>query len=85
MNTFIPKVLTVLGWAVLFYNLIVPFSEPTATWLNYGLIGLVVTHAIEVVVFMKKIQASDSPGLNVLLVLIFGYFRASELPAPAAQ
>lgn len=82
MNTTIPKLLTALAWAILLYNLFFPLNPPIGTWLTYGFWGLLAAHAVEIVIFQKRVLASGAPLLNSMLILVFGYFRVLELRTP---
>ena len=63
------KIFTIILWVALLINYLMSFS----VWINYSALLLLTIHAIEYVVFFKRIKNSNSGLLNGLFqTMVFG-------------
>ena len=74
------KVLTALFWGVVLANLLQPFAQPFAILLNSAGAAILLTHALELWFFAKRIAACPAPAQMRAQVMLFGVFQLYALP-----
>lgn len=79
------RVVIAIIWLLVAVNVFMPFPDMWNTVLLWTGVALVVSHAIECVIFAKLVKqyGQDNPAKHFLLIFIFGYFHAATL-APKA-
>ena len=79
------KASVLLMIAVIIANLLIRFPAPWDKWLDWAGIFLLVSHAIEVLVFAPRVKNAEGPAaMHYLQLFIFGYFHAETLKEPAS-
>ena len=85
MNNF-SKSVCLLVYAMALASLAVSFLPAVATAVQYGAIGLLVIHAIEVVVCFKYVKLYQGPiAVSIGLTLLFGLLHWKPLANAAAR
>ena len=80
------KLLTAMAWMLILFNLLSPFSAPLANILNWTGVGLIVAHAIELVLYLPVIQrAGGSRMYHSMQTLIFGYAHFMQMQQSIAS
>lgn len=76
-------ILSIIVWALFLVNLLAPFSGIWGEWvLRIGL-AILAIHAVECVVFAKRIKAAGGNALHhIVMILLFGVFHVRSLPRP---
>jgi len=77
------RVLTLLFWLVVLFNLFVPFVNPLHLLVNLAGSLLFVTHVLELLLFNGSLRGRSHPWRDRLYILIVGIFHLQTIPAPA--
>lgn len=68
-------------WPMMLYNFAFPYQ---VAWLQQALywtgIAIIVTHAVEVFLFLPKLPASTNKLLGIVMIFFFGIVYASGFP-----
>lgn len=68
------KIATLIGWALIIFNWIVPFEGDMYNILHWSGIGLAAAHLVEVFVFLPKAKrAGGNLAMHAIQLFIFGY------------
>ncbi len=73
--------LSIVFWALFLINFLAPFAGIWGEWvLKIGFV-LFAFHAVECIVFAKRIKAADGSALHhIVMILIYGIFHGRTLP-----
>lgn len=75
----IGKLITLFAWALMFYNLVIPFEGQISIILNILLAVTFVMHGIQVLIFHSLFkQLMDIRKVDHLKVFLFGAFSLLE-------
>ena len=80
------KLLTAMAWMLILLNLLSPLSAPLANILNWTGIGLIIAHAIELVLYLPVIKrVGGSRMYHSMQTLIFGYAHFMQMQQSIAS
>ncbi|WP_419711714.1 DUF1145 domain-containing protein [Pseudomonas sp. NFX224] len=79
------KLLTLLFWAVVLVNLLMPFIYPLHLLTNLAGGVLAILHLLEALLCNRSLKGRAHPWLDRLKILIFGVFHLQTIPAPTAS
>lgn len=80
------KIATLGLWGVLIVNLFVPLGGEYSVYLTWGLLGLVLTHQFESLLFVTSDKNSDRPLLaDGMQVFVFGFFHGLAVKNQQAE
>jgi putative membrane protein len=77
------KLLTLLFWAVVLVNVLLPFVYPLQSLVNLAGGFLAFIHLLEVLLCNRSLKGRAHPWLDRLKIVIFGVFHLQTIPAPA--
>ncbi|WP_448106610.1 DUF1145 domain-containing protein [Pseudomonas azerbaijanoccidentalis] len=79
------KLLTLLFWAVVLANLLMPFIHPLYLLTNLAGGVLAILHLLEVLLCNRSLKGRAHPWLDRLKIVIFGVFHLQTIPAATAS
>ena len=79
------KLLTLLFWAVVLVNLLMPFIYPLHGLTNLAGGVLAILHLLEALLSNRSLKGRAHPWFDRLKILIFGVFHLQTLPASTAS
>jgi putative membrane protein len=79
------KLLTLLFWLVVLFNLLVPFVHPLHLLVNLAGGVLAILHFLEALLCNRSLKGRAHPWRDRLNILIFGVFHLQTLPAATAS
>ncbi|WPN46056.1 MULTISPECIES: DUF1145 domain-containing protein [unclassified Pseudomonas] len=78
------KLLTLLFWLVVLFNLLSPFVFPLHPLVNLAGGLLAFFHLLEVLLCNRSLKGRAHPWRDRLKIVIFGVFHLQTIPAPTA-
>ncbi|PMZ85877.1 MULTISPECIES: DUF1145 domain-containing protein [unclassified Pseudomonas] len=79
------RLLTLVFWAVVLVNLLIPLVFPLHPLVNLagGLLGFI--HLLEALLCYRSLRGRAHPWLDRLKIVIFGVFHLQTIPTPTAS
>ncbi|MDN4545458.1 MULTISPECIES: DUF1145 domain-containing protein [unclassified Pseudomonas] len=78
------KLLTLMFWLVVLFNLLMPFVFPLHHLVNLAGGLLAFFHLLEVLLCNRSLKGRAHPWRDRLKIVIFGVFHLQTIPAPTA-
>lgn len=75
--------MSLIFWALFLVNLLAPFAGIWGQWVLIGGIGILTIHAVECVIFARRIKAAQGSAVHhIVMILLYGIFHGRTLPRP---